>query len=216
MAVLVVFVLAVLIAAASFPAAEGKFSLSGLSSDHHSSATTPHRLSTLSTVQRKRGNPLAGHHPVVPGVPPCIPTKGLGHHPPGVGHHPPGAGGKPCSGRHPPSVTVPGHHPPGTGHHITGGHHPPGHGHHCSGNASICLDPALTPAGATQCCHTGCRNLLTDPKFCGSCYTRCRGGANTCCSGSCTNLLVDAQHCGSCGNVCAADVACTFGICGYA
>ena len=146
--------------------AEANVGLSGFSAadGQYRQPSSSHRLSTLSTVQKKRGNPLAGHHPIVPGVPPCIPTKGLGHHPPGSGHHPPGSGGKPCAGHHPPAGTPgggggghhppgSGHHPPGSGHHATGGHHPPGHGHHCSGNASICLDPALTPPGFTQCCQ---------------------------------------------------------------
>jgi hypothetical protein len=74
-------------------------------------------------------------------------------------------------------------------------------GNRCEENSKECRcngGPACS--GATTCCATGCKNLLTDVQNCGMCGRACVAG-QLCCNGSCVDQ--GPQNCGGCGMKCA-------------
>jgi hypothetical protein len=89
--------------------------------------------------------------------------------------------------------------------------------------------------GTDQCCATGCSDVETDPKNCGSCGhpcapsdtcvggtctvpTTCNGGpactgGQSCCPTGCVAENSDPSNCGGCGIICSPGSTCTDGSC---
>lgn len=61
-----------------------------------------------------------------------------------------------------------------------------------------------------KCCNGRCRDVLTDPRFCGDCNTKCRGREQTCRNGGCFQVCRGAVA-GTCDiDGCAGLCGCNF------
>lgn len=93
----------------------------------------------------------------------------------------------------------------------------------CGGCGQACADCSRCEGGTCRyicspiqgCCDDGCKDLQTDPKFCGKCDEgECRPGEvciegkctclppRTICAGSCVDTRTDPKHCGELCTVC--------------